>query len=304
MKNRKALRHVVIGMLAVLTFTLTTVRGSGQQPDLKQSLIEKVNQSSSVRTRVENSEEAPVKISESVSKEISTADYQALVGITATADKLASYPDVRLLNTTKKRITTFTLFLKNELTNEMRFLRVSGPTIEPQSDYFVDAVRWVRRDKQSQPQPDWSSEKMWLLGTANDLVVKVGYVKFSDGSEWTLKETTSPINSGARISRVGFFIPRSPYSLTKKPLVSPSPSCVCDCGALCQGGGVCDCAGSCGSCTRFEDCTGCSSNCCSSACATECHLLNGAISREKFNHKPGLIVAHRLTKAATQTDKI
>jgi hypothetical protein len=226
MKNHKGLRHIVIGTLAVLTFTLTTVRGSGQQPDLKQSLIEKVNQSSSVRTRVENSEGVPVKISESVSKEISSADYQALAGITATSDKLASYPDVRLLNTTKKRITTFTLFLKNELTNEMRFLRVSGPTIEPQGDYFVDAVRWVRRDKQSQLQPDWSSEKMWLLGTANDLVVKVGYVKFADGSEWTLKETTSPINSGARISRIGFFIPRSPYSLTKKLPVSPSPSCV------------------------------------------------------------------------------
>ena len=297
------LHRVVIAIVGVAVFGCSVSLGAGPQDTTGQSrtaaaeqrraeIIEKVKQAPQVPTRFVNPNQAPLTILDSSSKEISSAEYSDLVGLTAVADRIASFPDVKIVNNTGKRVTAFMLILKNEKTNQMHAIKASGIKVEPYTEYLVEAPRWVRPDKQAgatkdeahtsmkiQRTPGFDSERMWHLGKASDLVVRVGLVEFEDGSRWMMEEPSdSPTVPGARLSRAGYFSPiRSSRSLVARPARNVLFSCTCSCGVTCHSGGGYDCSADGGSCNRYEEFINCVNNCCAAAAAYECRRGPGGI---------------------------
>jgi hypothetical protein len=230
-----------IVLLAFILNTEAVSQNTGKQSlktddnQEKAEILARIKRSPSIRNSFENADNTPLLILNSGSKEISKDVYRDIVGLTATSDTVVSFPDVTLVNNSDKPINSFILLLTNRQSKAMPFLKAAGVNIQPHTTYFVSASRWVRGDKQSNPQPDLDSEKMWLLGSASDLTVRVAQVIFADNSKWVMED--APVQSSNQLSRVGFFteVRFRKSSLAKLSRSAPF-SCTCSCGVTCHSG--------------------------------------------------------------------
>jgi hypothetical protein len=230
-------------------------------------LLEKVKRAPSVLNSFENASDTPLIILNSNSKEISKDDYHGLIGLTSTSDTLVSFPDVTLVNNSNKAINSFILLLTNRKSKSMPFLKASGVNIQPNSTYIVSASRWVRWDKQSNRAPDLDSEKMWLLGSATDLTVRVAQVVFTDNSKWVMEDGQP--QTGIQVSRAAFTnvsFYTSAFTMTRRRVAF---SCVCSCGVTCHRDGSWTCSGDGGDCTRYQEAINCINTCCANAANSE-----------------------------------
>lgn len=272
--RRIVLTTFAIVLLAVLINKEAVSQSVGNQSlktndnQEKAGIIEKIKRYPSIRNNFENAYNTPLLILNSSSKEISKDEYRDLVGLTATSNTLVSFPDVTLVNNSDKPINSFILLLTNKQSKAMPFLKASGVNIQPHNSYFVNASRWLRGDKRSNRPPDLDSEKMWLLGSASDLTVRVAQVIFSDNSKWVMED--APVQSSNQLSRVEYFnkVSFSVSSLTKSSRSVPF-SCTCSCGVTCHSGGGWDCTGDGGNCNRYQEAINCINSCCAAAATAE-----------------------------------
>lgn len=243
--------------------------GIGQK---KARLIERVKRSTSVAIPFENLEGVPLAITESSSKELSNTEYRDLVGLSTPSDKVTSFPDVKLVNHSDRRVTSFTLFFEKLETKTLYFFKASGVDIAPHGAYFVSASRWVKAF--SETPIDWDSEKVWLVGDSSEFTLKLAQVELEDGSKWVIRDSTRPsTESDARFLRVGFFgNARSGLRPNPNLLRKPPFSCVCSCGVTCRPGGGWDCTGHGESCS-YTEASACLNNCCAAAAGYECNGL-------------------------------
>jgi hypothetical protein len=172
---------------------------------LKKQIIEKFKQYPDIPINSENIEGVPLLIQGAVVKQITQADYNQLTGAVTDSSKITSFPSITLLNNTDRRVTGFALLLKNNHTEQMYFVRLSKIIVEPYGTYSVLSNEWIPPDKlaqatssgqvttntKKQSTPDLDSQKMWLAGGANDLVVKIGMVDFESGSRWLMDRSKS-----------------------------------------------------------------------------------------------------------------
>lgn len=228
----------------------------------KARMIEKIKRSPSVATRVADSE-APLVVRESNSKEIRNSDYHELVGRTTPSERVSSFPEVKLFNGSDKRVTAFTLLLEKVGTSNLYFIKSAKISILPREDYVVSSFRWIQWQRSDQP-PDFDSAEIWLIGGADEFIVRVGMVQFEDGSKWEIGDVEAPRKSDARISRVGF---EGPMTSRLQPLRYTPRSCVCSCGATCHDGSY-DCTGHGESCS-YGEAVGCINGCCAAAAKAE-----------------------------------
>jgi hypothetical protein len=172
---------------------------------LKKQMIERVKQYPDIPINSENPEGAPLLIQGAAVKQITQTEYHQLTGISTDSPKNITFPKITVTNNTNRRVTGFAVLLKNRHTGQMYFVRLSKIIVEPYGTYSILSSEWIPQDnlvqatssgqvitsKKNQPTPDLDSQKMWLAGGANDLVLKVGMVDFESGGRWLMDRSKS-----------------------------------------------------------------------------------------------------------------
>ncbi|MGH9846689.1 MAG: hypothetical protein ACREEM_48945, partial [Blastocatellia bacterium] len=111
-----------------------------------------------------------------------------------------SFPEVKLLNTSGKAITGFSLVLQIKNTGKFYFIKKhSTLKLEPNDSFAIKPNHWVSRltkvnirteegkvEKVSRVL-DFDSPEIWIPGRISDASLIIVDVKFSDGTEWIVK---------------------------------------------------------------------------------------------------------------------
>lgn len=296
-ENRRFSSRVVtsITIAAIVVFSIFASGAASQDiersskldtTDGEKEILKKVRKYPDTPISLQNREGCPILIQDANVKEITSDEYYEFTRMKTDSNRYVSFPKVKLVNKTDKRLTGFALFLSNSRTGRINFFKVSRITVEPKGGYSVAPNEWVTPDRLVQVTADGKtvnikkrlnldSEKMWLEGTAGDLVLEVVECAAEDGSNWS--RNSSSIGSLSSAQYQGKWYSRATYrattnSVARNGLVPLKQmlalrtrlfECVCSCGADCGGGGT-TCTGSCGSCSG-NDCQLCMGDCCVAA---------------------------------------
>lgn len=162
------------------------------------NLLVKVKNDPGLPLTIDISPETPVMITEAVSREISGVDFRTLTGVDAGAASLFSFPEVKVLNTSGKVVTSFSLILQMKNTGRFYFVKHSKLKLEPNDSFVIKSDHWVPSPKVTIRTEggkvekvnrvlDFDSPEMWIPGRISDVSLVIGGVGFSDGTEWTVK---------------------------------------------------------------------------------------------------------------------
>lgn len=191
----------VVASIAALLTILISSTGLAQSSKLitdegKRDIVEKVRQYPDSSIEFENFDGVPLLIQAAHVKEIGSAEYYQLTGLTTMSYKCASFPNVTLTNSTSHRVTGLVLVVGNKQTKRMRVMSYTKINIEPHESYSVAASDWLRPETKvkitrggkvvKQAKPDLDSEKMWLQASAGDLLLRIAEVTFENGNTWTM----------------------------------------------------------------------------------------------------------------------
>lgn len=201
-ENRRVSNRVVTSttIAAIVIFSIFASGAASQHKldatDGEKEILKKVRQYPDTPISLQNREGCPILIQVASVKEITIDEYYQFTRKKTDSNEYVSFPKVKLVNKTDKRLTGFALFLSNSRTGRIDFFKVSRTTVEPNGNYSVVPNEWVTPDKLVQvtadgrtvnikKRPNLDSEKMWLEGTAGDLVLEVVEVAAEDGSNWS-----------------------------------------------------------------------------------------------------------------------
>jgi hypothetical protein len=176
------------------------VKSSSKSADEKteRRILRIINRHPDLPISLNNHGEAPLFIQDARVKQIGEPEHRKLTGVSRDSTEYVSFPTVRLVNNTDKRITGFTLFLKNNRTGHIHGFKVWRTVVEPHGDYSINPNEWVAPEKLTRVSDDgqtmninkrvnFASEKMWLAAGAVDLVLELIDAQFEDGSGWSKK---------------------------------------------------------------------------------------------------------------------
>jgi hypothetical protein len=168
---------------------------SAQQPS--SPLLKRLKDDPGLPLMTNNSLEAPVTITEAVSKEISSADFRNLTGVDANSALIFSFPEVKILNTSSKVVTGFSLVLQIKDPGKFYFVRPSQLDLNPNDSHEIKPNQWVFSPKvnvrteggiaKKNVPRDLDSPELWVAGRPSDASLFIVEVKFSDGTEWKVK---------------------------------------------------------------------------------------------------------------------
>lgn len=173
---------------------------SAQQPS--GALLKKIKDDPGLPLAISASPDAPAMITEAISKEISSVDLRNLTGIDAGSASYFSFPEVKVLNTSGKVITVFSVILQIKNTGRFYGLQPSRLKLEPNESYVIKPNNWVSSQKikvttrtsseggkveRVNRDLDFDSPEMWIPGGVSDVFLTIGGVTFSDGTDWKVK---------------------------------------------------------------------------------------------------------------------
>jgi len=199
MNNYLKVKYQIIHLLVIIAIFggfFSYQISSAQQPG--GALLGKLKNDLGFPLIVNTSPETPAMITESLSREISDVDFRDLTGIDAGSAFHFSFPEVKVLNTSGKVITSFSVILQLKNPGRFYFVKPSELKLEPNDSFVVKPNYWVssRRvnirtegDKVEKVNRvlDFDSPEMWIPGRISDASLIIGGVKFSDGTEWKVK---------------------------------------------------------------------------------------------------------------------
>jgi hypothetical protein len=190
-------RGLALGMLLGMCST-ASVSGQAQTDSAKKAqVIADVQSLPAKPVTWITAEGAPIAIQLASAREIAQGTYLQFTGQSTAYSLMSTYPDVELLNTSGKTITSFMLIMKSKADKHLAITK--SLSIAPGSAYTFESKRWLLEDKVTaqkddgtfktvmrKPGPD--SVKFWLPGGASDLHVSVARVVFDDGGQWKWPE--------------------------------------------------------------------------------------------------------------------
>jgi hypothetical protein len=205
--------HATIGAcLAAATILFVSVSGTAQdsegtQPSkaierAKKETADRVRQYPDVPVEFANFEAVPLTIQSANTKEIGNAEHLALVGFTTDSPRYTTFPRVMLTNKTDQRITGLVLVFGNRQTRKSRGISFTKLSIDPHGTLAVEPSDWVLPERTvriaedgkvtKRLKPDLDSDKVWLHGSARDMVLVIGAVVFEDGKRWEMSSDMDP----------------------------------------------------------------------------------------------------------------
>ena len=207
-KDRKfSLNNAVVVCVAALAIVFVSGIALGQSSkrvigEDKAKIVEKVRQYPNISINFENYEGVPLSIQRAEVKEIGNAEYSQLTGFTTDSPRYISFPNVTLTNNTDQRVVGIALAVGNKQTRKIDGVKLTNISIDPHGSYSVKASDFIRSERIVQVaksgevtrrlKPGLDSEKMWLRGSANDMVLIIGIVEFENGNRWTMDPGKDP----------------------------------------------------------------------------------------------------------------
>ena len=140
----------------------------------------------------------PILIKAASTREISKLTFRNLTGEAARHPSMSTYPDVTLVNTSQKTITSMMIMVRSkaEPPGSGHGLVTKDMSLAPGAKYWFESSKWPRAEKvfvekdgrfvSVLSQPGLDSPKSWLPGAASDLTVVIVKVVFEDGTQWTV----------------------------------------------------------------------------------------------------------------------
>ncbi len=200
---------LVACVAGLLVFFLASGKGSSQnisrerssQQDseqVKKDILGKIKSDTNISVAVQNSTEVPFLIQEATVREISGSDFAILSGETPRHFRYSTFPEVTLYNEAAKKVKAFGIAVQSSVDKpgSGRILLKNNLSISPYSTYKVISTEWPKAEPISVEkdgkfvsrlqQPGLDSVKSWLLGSASNLTVTIGYVEFEDGTKWII----------------------------------------------------------------------------------------------------------------------
>jgi hypothetical protein len=199
MNNHRTYTAIGLALWTVLTLSSTAnVSGQAQTASPKKAqLIADVQSLPPQPVTWVTPDGAPIAIKFASAREIPQATYLQFTGGPTAYPSMSTYPDVELINTSGKTITSFVLIMKSRADKHLALTK--SLSIAPSGAYTFESKRWLLEDKVTvqkddgtfkvvmrKPGPD--SAKFWLPGAASDLHLSVARVFFDDGSQWKWPE--------------------------------------------------------------------------------------------------------------------
>lgn len=193
----------LVGLFAVVALTLSAKTNSQQRqvlnPKDKNELLKQVESSVDIPFNAIENDDSPFKITEATVKEVSGSDFTKLTGKTTDLITVSSYPEVELINTSDKTITSFFIVVRNAETHGVRGFIQSKVSIAPGQNYtvkrehFASSMKTMVADnngvRETLVQPKFDSEKFWIdWEKSADVFATVTDVTFEGGSKWRVKE--------------------------------------------------------------------------------------------------------------------
>lgn len=166
----------------------------------KDALLKRVENSSEQPLRVAENADSPLRIARATVKEIPGPTFTKLTGRATDLPAVSGVPEVALMNTSGKTVTSFVLAIRDPKSRTTRTLVQRKISIPPGETYIVKREHFVNPEKvtvasadgpgrQILSQPRMDSEKYWLpFAGRSELFITVGRVTFDDGSSWTITE--------------------------------------------------------------------------------------------------------------------
>lgn len=160
----------------------------------KDILVEKIEKSPDFSIKIQQDDDAPLKILEAKVKEIPSQDFEKLTSVKSNNQSVISAPTVKMLNVSDKTISRVMLVVNDPVTAHtkgiaMRGLRIlPGATFEIVPGNFVKGESFTTVDENGKVNTSFreamESNKFWLpFSDKTQIQVRVG-VEFEDGSEW------------------------------------------------------------------------------------------------------------------------
>jgi hypothetical protein len=201
--NRTAVVVSVGALLVVFISGITLGQTSkGTTGEGKREIVDRVRQYPDSSISFDNYDAVPLLIQEAKVKEIGNAEYHQLTGFTTDSPRYISFPNVTLTNNTDRRVIGFALAVGNKQTRQIDGVKLSKIIIEPHGSYSVKASDFIRPERTVQVtksgkvtnrlKSGLDSEKMWLRGSASDMVLTIGIVDFENGTRWTMDPSKDP----------------------------------------------------------------------------------------------------------------
>jgi hypothetical protein len=203
-RRRLAISVAVIGLIGAVTLGIgfktksQQLKPSGSPgPDLLSQQIEK---SADHPLRILENDDSPVRILDANVKEVSGSDFTRYTGRPTNLITVCTLPQIRVLNSSSKPITSFVLAIRDPASKTTRGVVKSKIsldqgeiyTITPQDFIEPELTSAVSQDGKIQSRyvrPGIQSEKYWLsFASRSSIFVTVARVSFQDGSVWRIKE--------------------------------------------------------------------------------------------------------------------
>jgi hypothetical protein len=185
--------------LSVLALSLVSVpalsarQGPGTRSSQKAQMFAEVQSLPTQPVHWANADGAPIVIQVASAREISGSTYLGLTGGPTIYASMSTYPDIALLNTSGKTITSFAIMLDAKADKHVAIIK--NLSIAPGGAYTLVPRKWLLEDKVTVQNDDGTSKsvmrkpgpdsvKFWLSGAPPDLHVAVARVWFEDGTQW------------------------------------------------------------------------------------------------------------------------
>lgn len=207
-----AKRAAIGACLAVAIILSVGVDGAAQDSEGTQSVMatERLKRETAKRVRqypdssieFTNFEAVPLSIRSANAKEIGNAEYLALVGFSTNSPRYTAFPRVMLTNKTDQRVTGLVIAVGNRRTQKSSGISFTKLSIDPHGTFAIEPSDWLLPERTvriaedgkatTRLKPGLDSEKMWLHGSARDMVLIIGAVVFEDGKKWEMSSDMDP----------------------------------------------------------------------------------------------------------------
>lgn len=186
---------LIILLLVGVAFTQTLRNRNQTDLSNKQDpLVEQIQKSPNFSIRIEQDEDAPLKILESNVKEISAADYEKLTSEKSTSPTIISAPTTKMVNVSDKVITRVMINIYDAATDRGKGLFIRELSIKPGETYTIVPENFVRQETVTKVDENsnlsatvnaaMKNKKFWLpFADKSQLQVRVS-VTFDDGTKW------------------------------------------------------------------------------------------------------------------------
>ncbi|MEA2207218.1 MAG: hypothetical protein QOE77_3994 [Blastocatellia bacterium] len=205
--SRKGRYITIIAMVSLLALMGVavgrTIRAKMQSASAiakKDALVERIEASPDFSLRIQQDEDAPLRILEVKVKEISAADYEKLTSIKSDHASIISAPEVRMVNMSDKTICRVMLFVNDATANRSAGIMRHELSISPGAAFTIVPGDFVKPEYRSAADGNGATsssvrapmkdKNFWLpFADKSQLKVRVA-VEFQDGTKWFNRDQT------------------------------------------------------------------------------------------------------------------